>query len=208
MNTKNSHIIRFTIVTLTILVVTLSCASHRVITPKTDGDGRYYYVMDGKRYTFPYRQSPNGKDREPVIFDKDQAVAQLGDKFGVIRRDGKVIIPFKYDWISSRGENGFQDQYLIKVSKVDGSLLPYHAGGMTGIANDKGEILVKPKYIAIFPSSSFGLMLVNDGTEVDVDREFLDPFNGHFGYINRYGKVVVPCIYDGAFPTFEENGTT
>ena len=179
-----------------------SCAGRKRLTPIKNENGQYECKMKGKTYLFPYRHSGG----EPVFVD-GQAVAILNGKWGVLDEWGHAVHPFIYDWISEKGEHGVEDQYLVKVGSIDPERKFYISGGKTGIVDKQGRVVLPPSYVAIYPTVSFGLMMVNDGASVEVG-EGAARFDGLFGYINQEGTTVIPCAYEEASPAFDEAGTT
>ncbi|HEY6162819.1 MAG TPA: WG repeat-containing protein [Bacteroidia bacterium] len=90
---------------------------------------------------------------------------------GLMGLDGKMIIPFQYEFWSKRISNG-----LWPVGKND----------MCGVVNMKNEIIVPFEYEMIENySDELGLAPAKKG--------------GKFGFIDRTGKVVVPFTYQDAW---------
>ena len=71
-------------------------------------------------------------------------------------------------------------------------------GKKMGVANMEGQVIVKPKYDAIFPFKE-GFAAVAVGTKTvrpqdDPEHEYV--VGGKWGFIDKQGKVVVPLEYD------------
>ena len=67
-----------------------------------------------------------------------------------------------------------------------------------GVANMKGQVIVKPKYDAIFPYYE-GLAAVAVGCKTvrpqdDPEHEYV--VGGKWGFIDKQGKEVIPLEYD------------
>ena len=196
----NKNILVSTLLLYACCMALLSCSNTKAAMFKNE-QGQYQYEVGSKTYLLPYHYA--GGDG---VFADGQAVAVLDGKWGRIDEQGNTVHPFVYDWISEKGEAGFADQYLVKVGHVDPERKFYLSGGQTGIINERGEVVLPPSYVAIYPAVTFGLMMVNDGTSVDLANDSVH-FDGLYGYINKTGQIVIPCEYEEASPAFDEDGT-
>ncbi len=93
-------------------------------------------------------------------------------KFGILNKNGKLIVPFVYDFMEQCEDVGTGKKY-ISVSKN------YRFGALNQDFTD----WIEPKYQEQFLFWD-GLAYVK--------------FNNKYGYINHEGKIVIPIIYDKA----------
>ncbi len=93
-------------------------------------------------------------------------------KYGIIDKNGKVLVDFKYDYI-------FDDEYynLKNFYKVQ-------LGGQEGFINTQGEVLVPIKFKQI------------SGFMENLSAATIDGIN--WGYIDKTGKMVIPADYTEA----------
>lgn len=131
-----------------------------------------------------------------------------GNKWGYMDAKGKMVLPGTYDHAEDFQENG-----LAIVGLMDKS----------GVINDKGYFIVKPKYDTINPFSE-GRAVVNDlqgfkvidesGKEITekaysiIVGEYKEgrvravEIDAHgkylYGYLNKRGKEVIPLLYETA----------
>ena len=105
------------------------------------------------------------------------ARVKKGDKWGLIDKTGKQVVPVIYDTIFGF-EYDFKDGMTLVMNK-----------GKYGLINSKGNIIVPVVYDDIVPFSE-GLARVSKG--------------GKIGFVNMSGKVVVPLKYDRASLGFKE----
>ncbi|MBE5822301.1 MAG: DUF3298 domain-containing protein [Clostridiales bacterium] len=139
-------------------------------------------------FIYDYATSFNGK----------LAVVRNEGKYGVINKVGKEIVPLTYDEVL------YGDDYYMNLDN-DKSFIIVKKDNKIGIINETGKIVVPCIYDEFSYADYEGI--VYDEYE---EREYL--FfegmakvikNGKYGYINRNGKEVIPCIYDYAY-TFSE----
>ncbi|MBM7650695.1 WG repeat-containing protein [Neobacillus cucumis] len=129
-----------------------------------------------------------------------------GTKWGYINAKGKVVLPPIYDQAEDYQDNGLAIVHLMDKS---------------GIINEQGYFIVKPKYDTI-QSFSEGRSIVNDregnkvideSGKVITDRAYTvispeyiqgrveaaetdEQGNYQYGYLNKRGKIVIPLIYE------------
>ncbi|MEO0144320.1 MAG: WG repeat-containing protein [candidate division WOR-3 bacterium] len=110
-------------------------------------------------------------------FVGDYAIFQKDYKFGLIRKDGRIIIPAK----------------LEEIIIIDENFIFYRVGDKWGIANGKGEIL--------FPSEFNGFIKINDSLFLLTKGGECDIFNrcegSKYGIISKSGKFLIPLRFDG-----------
>ena len=103
------------------------------------------------------------------------AVVQRDDKFGVINKVGKIVIPLIYDYISDFRNN----------------LAAVFIEGKGCLVNTKGE-QISPLIYDDIPTELYGELncpqFINGFVKVRVD--------GKYGFINKLGEPAIPPIYD------------
>lgn len=132
--------------------------------------------------------------------------AKSGQYWGYINQEGKFIInpQFKYAFTFNEGlalVNGSDDKY--------------------GYINDEGKYIINPIYKSALAFSEGLAAVVRESTQIEfIDKEgktklTLPPeiesafsffegraavkSNGYYGFIDKTGKIVIPCIYSLAF---------
>lgn len=136
-------------------------------------------------------------------FRNGQATVGQGDKYGIINREGKEIVPIAYD------------RYIMKP--VDDGV-PVKCGGKYGFVNTEGKETIPPQYDDIYKPSE-GIMVVARNEKygyVDLQGKAITPLqydnarsfregraavvrNGKYGYIDTQGKEVIPPQYEDAW---------
>lgn len=115
-----------------------------------------------------------------------------GSNYGVFDLNGTLVIPCKYGKIEKASEQ------LFWLYENEGSLYgPGSNKGEFGLANDKGEFIVSPRYIEIQQFKD-GLACVKGGGywDEDDDDHTWSYLGGHWGIIDETGNEIVPLIYD------------
>ena len=118
-------------------------------------------------------------DLEPNAIPKDGSSVE--SKWGYVDKDGKIIIPHKYDyaWNFSEGMAMVQlDDYIDCTRRTK-----------LGFIDKTGKVIIPLKYsdIGIF-SEGLANVRVEDSQ-----------FNGKFGFIDKTGKEVIPIKYGYAY---------
>jgi hypothetical protein len=115
---------------------------------------------------------PNYSSLEYVPETKEFKVS-LEDLFGIIDLNGKEVLPCEYSNIDI-----FDDEHLVLYMTTNlGNFMCalYHRAAK--------KLLTKFKYVSIWPFDKKGMARVSIGDDKD------------FGYINKQGQEVIPCIY-------------
>ena len=163
------------------------------------GKNPYYFTNQYDILQFPERYEGARQ------FVNNRAAVQKNKKWGYIDKEGNVIIPFLYDWVSSFGEYGFDESVAIVKEGIDKDRLPMFTPCKSGLINDKGE-LITPWYGFIFPIEK-KLSMVNNGTIFkNVGTSLSYSQDGKWGCIDRRGKEIINCQYDLMYP-FRDNIT-
>lgn len=132
-------------------------------------DGRIYFDLQGRRVERPEDQ-----------VDPDALhVKYRNGKHGFVNNEGKVVIPYKYD-------------FALDFS--DGMALVCDENGYIGYINTKGELVIPYKYDN--PSERNGNDFHEGLCAVVVDGE-----HEWFSYIDKTGKLAFPGVFsqDGDF---------
>jgi len=137
---------------------------------------------------------------EPILefdevgpFHDGVATARIGDKWGVIDKTGKVIVPIEYGWIYNFSEG-------LALANKDGKFVSDTmegtgvVGGTWGFIDKTGNAVIPFGNDFEYGSSSFynGMAAVKKGDK--------------WGYIDKTGKVVLPIIYEWAYNFSEGYG--
>lgn len=115
-------------------------------------------------------------------FDK-MAIVSIKDKPGFYAINRREIILFEvltYD----NGPDGFNEG-LVRIRK----------NGKIGFANDKGEILISPKFDAAKPFSK-GYAAICIGGVNEKRGEYVERINGKWGLIDKSGRYILNPIYE------------
>lgn len=115
--------------------------------------------------------------------------ADKKEKFGIIRSDGKYIIPVRYDEIIFNKTGGYGKLYILKNN------------GRYGFAHYDGTIIKEPQYDSILPNRLFySLNIIQNGTYgfYNVDEKFCEPILPYkIDFIHHFnGKEVLKLVDD------------
>lgn len=103
---------------------------------------------------------------------------QRNGKWGMVKPGDIEILPASYEYITS-----FVNGYALAGTKEGSRYL------LQAIVNENGEVSTPDEKLYISAKQYF-----SDGKLVVSNR------NGKFGYINHFGKIVIKCQFDEAFP--------
>jgi len=126
---------------------------HEGLAAVLSDDGETYSFIDitGKTVLGPYEAPPRPVDEwnfsgvplsitDKIIFYEGYAKYYENGKYGIIGRDGRVVVPAKYDYITSM--NGGIAMFVVYYDEVG----PGQAGNKRfGVVNDSGAVIVGPK---------------------------------------------------------------
>ncbi|PNK60466.1 WG repeat-containing protein [Psychrobacter sp. FDAARGOS_221] len=101
-----------------------------------------------------------------------------GNKEGLITTTGKIVLPTVYDDI------GVLHDGYAEISIADSE----RNNVKKGLVNQKGEVVVQPKYYEIFSNIADSDVLVVSVKNSEEDIKY--------GLINLSGQIIVPIIYD------------
>ena len=115
--------------------------------------------------------------------DTPKIFADQSGLFGATDASGKIIIPFKYQWVEQIED--LDNLYFVGVtSPTSRSSL----GLDFGVMNDQGKLIVPIKYSVIIYDS-----FLKHRFKVFLDANVPST---KIGYLDENGKVIVPPIYD------------
>lgn len=186
--------------------LTVSCSSVKESTSQlylSQGGvrGRQYYYTDKFGSKMPFHKFY----QEGRQFSNHLAAVKTNGKWGFIDEKGETAIPFRYDWVSSFGEYGFDENIAMAKTEVDKDRMPIMVFCPTTLINDKGEN-VSQQYCFISPIER-KLAVVNNGTQANAKQvkplgELVYTADGAWGCIDKHGKEVVKCQYELMYPFF------
>ena len=145
---------------------------------------------------------PVGKYEDCLQYPNEPAIRLYKEgNFGLIGKDGKVLLPCTYDYIDAISDGlvrvikgniyyyfDLNGNMVISISDCQ-SMGDFHEGlatikkdGLKGYIDKTGSIVIPTKYLGAGDFSD-GLALVTNGS-------------GLSGFIDYSGKEIIPCIYD------------
>lgn len=182
----------------TLLVLFLdSCVTHEICpylnkTHLSSGNSFVYYADKYDRLCFQ-KKFQDGRQ-----FCNGLAAVRINEKWGYINSLGSTVIPFQYDWVSSFGEFGFDENIAVVKNNIDKNKIPMFTACPSWLINKRGE-KITPKYGIIFPIEK-KLSIVNDGVNFESIGKNFAISDGKWGVINKKGKEIIPCEYDLIYP--------
>ena len=149
------------------------------------------------------------KYNQTSFFNKGLFIVETGNKWGIVDKADKTILPFQFESLgyldeagymqaSKKSGNGYVDQTgkevvpctfynMFPFSENLAHYLDKQEDGKYGVINRKGETIVPPQYDGIEPFKN-GMAAVSK-TVGDVTK---------WGYIDSTGKEVIPTQYESA----------
>ena len=105
--------------------LTVSCSSVKESTSQlylAQGGvrGKQYYYTDKFGSKMPFHKFY----QEGRQFSNHLAAVKTNGKWGFIDEKGETAIPFRYDWVSSFGEYGFDENIAMTKTEVDKDRMP------------------------------------------------------------------------------------
>ena len=129
-------------------------------------DGKWGFINRKGETVIPFEwQNTTGFD------GRGRACVSVNHKWGVIKPDGKLAVPLYFRHLS-----GFDAQGMCAAELTSGC----------GFIDTSGKILIPFRYRRADPFDAFDMARVmtrNENAEL------------HFGWINRAGETVIPCIH-------------
>ncbi len=172
-------------------------------------DGRACVVQDGKMgfvdeagtvgiplaYTYERPFIDRASSYEDLLPYFSEGLAAIwgseahGNQYGYIDRDGKVVIPFEYDYAAPFSEG------LAYVSKGASIWYETNEDGKFGYIDKAGQVVVPLQYDCDYVGQGtlFTWRYV-DGF-APVSKAGASPWDTKYGVIDRTGKIVVPIRY-------------
>ena len=169
-------------------------------------DSEYHYNSDNEEILFKY----------PCVYITERLgdcfiAVNMEDLIGVIDKDGRAIVPYKYTEVKRLNENllvfteaRWNEKYLFntqfkKVSDskfsqlyIEGDLVVGKYDGQYGLFSSTGERLQSNKYQSIEHLSN-GLFLVKHEEKIGYGIQSIETT---YGLLSALGKELFPCVFD------------
>lgn len=110
-----------------------------------------------------------------------RACVSASNKWGAIDPTGKLVIPLYFSYLA-----GFDDEGMCRAIMESGS----------GFIDRNGKIVIPFRHALTDSFDRFGMARVlmrNDSNEL------------HTGWMDRFGRLVIPCVYGEKVPTWAKN---
>lgn len=152
-------------------------------------------------------------------FCEGLARVRINGKYGFIDKSNSIVIPFSYDNVHSFS-GGFANVRIGEkwgyIDKMGNEIIPVEINSFEILESltGKTEKSIYPKIIK--KESKYCLIDQNnkplnnmrfdciDNQDMGFCNELMDvEINGKWGFINKEGDQIVPCIYDDVFPFFD-----
>ncbi len=138
---------------------------------KDECEGGYWGILD-------YKGKVLANNLEWISdFIGNYAIFQKGYKFGIIRKDGRIVVPAKLD----------------EIIIIDENFLFYRIGDKWGIARPNGSIIYQAEFNG-FIKLNDSLFLIIKGKECDI---FNNCEASKYGIISKSGKFLIPLKFEG-----------
>jgi len=137
--------------------------------------------------------------QEARQFCNKLAAVKRNSKWGFINSKGEMKIPFQYDWVSSFGEFGFNQNIAIAKANIIKDRNPMFTPSKTALINIKGDTIAVYGFISPITN---GLSIVNNGFSFKNVGRSLSSSEGLWGCINKKGKEIIKCKYDLMYPFY------
>jgi len=112
------------------------------------------------------------------------ACVKQGKKFGAIDKNGKIVIPFKYDSMEHLNSNIYPDEYpdelAFKASKFNEKCFSVKSSGKWCVIDIRGNIIVPFVYSSVEFNNGYAVVEKNE----------------KYGIIDSTGNLVVPCVHN------------
>lgn len=131
--------------------------------------------------------------QEARQFCNKLAAVKRNSKWGFINSKGEMKIPFQYDWVSSFGEFGFNQNIAIAKANIIKDRNPMFTPSKTALINIKGDTIAVYGFISPITN---GLSIVNNGFSFKNVGRSLSSSEGLWGCINKKGKEIIECKYN------------
>jgi len=172
-------------------------------------DGKYGYIDRRGDFVIPPRF--DWASSFATAQEDELALVKIGGKSGYIDRHGELVIPPQFDVALGFNADGLAGVKIGNLwgaidrrgrlaipAKFDTLSLPPHGGlvivrsnGRAGAVDTHGRIVVSLKFADVEPFGQNGLAAAS----LDVHPLALAGQSGHWGFIDRTGRFVVPPIY-------------
>jgi len=176
-------------------------------------DGKWGFINNKSEVVIPFGYGGSSS------FSEGLARVQRNGKYGFIGKDGNVIIPIIYDNVHSFN-NGFSYVRIGKawgtIDKTGKTIVPVEINSLEELDSLTHET-AKSIYPKIIKSGNKYFIVDKDGEpinktpyecidnkEIGFSNELIDvKLNGKWGFIDKNGHQIIPCIYDEVHPFFD-----
>lgn len=139
------------------------------------------------------------KDSTQLIF-----VAKKDNRFGIISKVGKIILPVDYEEVSLFEGNS------VTIAKKDGLYglitssgdikLPFNYQSITSNNRSDYYVLQKDKLFGVIDKQSLQVIFPMEYEDIEQchydENRFIAKRNGHYGIITRSKQIIIPFEYD------------
>lgn len=148
-------------------------------------------------------------DNIDLLENEDFLLAEKDQKFGLIDKSGKEIIPLIYDKIKAISENLILVKQKDKwgfIDKLNKIIIPLEYDDAFPFFNGIAFVQKESFYGAIDKHNQTKIQFNLDKLIFPIDSDNLIVFkkNEKFGFINSSGKIIVQAIYDYAYPFIKD----
>lgn len=120
-------------------------------------------------------------------FINDYAIVGKNDSLGIINKENKVILPFKFNML----------QYLNPTTYLYGYQSKYFGEFSIGIIDLNGNKLTPPLYYNInFRDNKYFVTIKNDKEILDGPLSGMKEDETKYGVLDINGKTLIPVVYD------------
>lgn len=168
----------------------------------TKDSEKYGFIDTSGNLIVDYKYINN--DHQEMKFHDGIAAVCKDEGWGYIDKSGKEITSFKYEFASdfSEGLAGvYIDGSLGFIDKEGKEIIPFVWDCWTAIFKDGVAVVEKDEKYYLIDKKNNQLCAINDGYGMSEGLMITSTNeNGSYknGFIDKYGKEVIPCIYDSA----------
>lgn len=155
---------------------------------KTFNNGKWGLINDeGLEITPCIYESIHLIENGSTIVSLKNEENSFDQKYGVLNNKGEIILPLKYDYVSSFGIDGETGISLLEVKYK----------GKHGVCNSRGAEIISPIYEYI--SSYNNLLFEVKSPYIYADNSWKAIGGNKYGLIDNTGKIILPVEYDSVF---------
>ena len=177
------------------------------ISDEVNGYGEFYRVHLNGKYNFLHK-----KHNTLLLlcrrwynmmyrFSEGLAKVKLNDKWGFINKDGREVIPCKYDWVNLFLKGLAKVKLNRKYGYIDRTgreVIPCKYDGINAFSEGLAKVELNDKYGYIDRTGREVIPCKYDGIGDFVEGLALVILNWKLGFIDKIGREVIPLKYDSA----------